>query len=465
MNSADAFPIPTFERIRALMLSSLVCFGRHTITSMLSAAGCQFHDWTADYRLFSKNRFNAEPLFEAVRREVAGQLKHTDPLVVAMDDTLLPKTGTRTPGVSFRRDPLGPKFRPNFVLAQRALQISAALPSKGSICSAQMIPIDFRHAPTPKKPKKDASREELQAYRAEQKAQRISQVGAERLATLRENMDSNPETQDRELWAVVDGSYANRTVLGQLPDRTVLIGRIRGDAKLAYQPQEEGKKPGRPRIHGKPAPTPQELHDDDSTPWRTTSVFTAGKVRKLRYKRLDSLRWRVAGERDLSLIVIAPIGYRGPGGKLHHRKPAFLICTAPHLPTKQILQAYAWRWGIEVNFRDQKSLLGVGEAQVRHERSVEAVPAMSVIAYSLLLLAAHRYSQRSTEHTKLPTPKWQRKEPDGQLSTSNLINLLRADLWAGELEHPSFWHFDDTERPETNTQKLEPQLRSAVLYA
>src|SRR6516162_5625001 len=58
------------------------------------------------------------------------------------------------------------------------------------------------------------------------------------------------------------------------------------------------------------------------------------------------------------------------------------------LSIHSLLQSYLWRWDIEINFRDQKSLLGVGEAQVRHPRSVQNQPAMAVAAYGLLLLAA-----------------------------------------------------------------------------
>jgi len=55
-----------------------------------------------------------------------------------------------------------------------------------------------------------------------------------------------------------------------------------------------------------------------------------------------------------------------------------------------LLQSYLWRWDIEVNFRDQKSLLGIGEAQVRNPHSVQSQPALAVAAYGLLLLSSLR---------------------------------------------------------------------------
>jgi hypothetical protein len=63
---------------------------------------------------------------------------------------------------------------------------------------------------------------------------------------------------------------------------------------------------------------------------------------------------------------------------LLYRQPAFLICSDPQLELTQIVQNYIWRWDIEVNFREEKTLLGVGQAQVRHAASTQAVPALQV---------------------------------------------------------------------------------------
>ena len=106
--------------------------------------------------------------------------------------------------------------------------------------------------------------------------------------------------------------------------------------------------------------------------------FAAGKRHLFKIKTISPLRWRPAGkEHDMRLIVvIAPLGYRlTKHSGLLYRQAAYLICSDPDASIKEILQAYVWRWDIEVNFRDEKTLLGLGQAQVRHERSVENVPA------------------------------------------------------------------------------------------
>ncbi len=77
--------------------------------------------------------------------------------------------------------------------------------------------------------------------------------------------------------------------------------------------------------------------------------------------------WRPAGTHQvLQLIVIAPLAYRlRQGSKLLYRKPAFLLCTDENLDPQVVIETDVWRWDIEVNFREEKTLLGVGQAQVR----------------------------------------------------------------------------------------------------
>ena len=75
------------------------------------------------------------------------------------------------------------------------------------------------------------------------------------------------------------------------------------------------------------------------------------------------------------------MGYRLTiGGRLLYRQPAYLICTDSRMALAEFLQQFLWRWDIEVNFRDEKTLLGVGQAQVRTASSNQNAPALAVAA-------------------------------------------------------------------------------------
>jgi hypothetical protein len=265
---------------------------------------------------------------------------------------------------------------------------------------------------------------------------------------------------------VVDGRFTNGTVFKQLPPRTVLIGRIRKDTKLYYLPRSDDQPPlGRRRLYGKRAPTPEALRQDSSREWELLKVWAAGKEHCFKIKTLAPLLWRPAtANHKLRLIVIAPLAYRPrKGSRLLYRQPAYLICSDTDISVQQALQAYVWRWDIEVNFRDEKSLLGVGQAQVRNEASVEKVPQLLVIAYAILLLAAHRAFATVPLAQIIPPPKWRPQRKSSRHSTQELINQLRGELWGKALGVDNSYDFLNAMNTNTKPQKIEPLLTAAVL--
>ena len=460
----------TWERARRLGLSQLACLGRHTVTGVLCACGRQFVDWSADYRVFSKDQWEPESLFLPVVRGVLERLADDQPFVAALDDTLLRKSGPKIPGVGYRRDPLSPPFHTNLVRGQRFIQLSACLPAVDGSGAARAIPIRFEHSPSVPKPRKSAPDEEWRAYQKARKTRNLSTHAARLFQQMRAELDTRHDAADRLLLATVDGSYTNQTVLRSLPPRTTLVGRIRKDAKL-FHPPDEADQPavGAKRKYGEQAPTPKQLQRDDSIAWEEVSAFGAGKTHTFRVKTLAPVLWRKAGpDQALRLVVIAPVGYRPrKGSKLLYRQPAYLICTDPDLPLAQLIQYYLWRWDIEVNHRDEKQIIGVGQAQVRSERSVERQPALAVASYAMLLLAAEQaFGQRAASEA-LPLPKWQRRIPPHRLSTGKLIQLLRNEVWSyaiDELDANSS-DFVTPAESEAKSQKLRLPLPDALLYA
>ena len=187
----------------------------------------------------------------------------------------------------------------------------------------------------------------------------------------------------------------------------------------------------------------------------------------MKVKICRPLLWRSAGlQHTLPLVVIAPLGYRlRKGSKLLYRKPAFLICTDPQTDIVTLLQGYVRRWDIEVNFREEKTLLGVGQAQVRHADSVEAVPALQVASYAMLLLATLRSFRGPTKPDLLPAPKWAAQTAPRRFSTQRAVNQLRAEVWGRALGLRNFSGFATLSTPTAKPEKFAPDLRSAVLYA
>jgi len=435
------------------------------VTGLLTTSGSQFRDWSSAYRLFSQNRLPVTDIFSVVRRAVLAQLPALAPFRAVMDDTLLRRAGLHTPGVAWRRDPLGPRFQTNFVRGQRFLQISAAMPGKEGVF--RLAPLSFRHAPTPPKPNHKATEAARAQYRRAAKSSRLSLRGAQQMIELRQSLDQDPGGKQRTLLLAFDGGYTNSTVLKQIPLHTVCIGRIRKDARLFLTPEPALMKAcGRRLRYGKAAPTPEHIRTDESQPWQTINFAHSGIQHRLHYKQLSNLMWRAAGVRQLlQLIVIAPLAYRPrKGSKLLYRDPPFLICTDPALDPREIIETYFQRWDIEVNFRDEKTLLGVGQAQVRAKASVESAPALTVAAYGMLLVAG-QLAFGNTKQGLLPQPKWAASSNRPRTSTQQLLHQLRAEVWGRGLGVDSFSGFASHRPTDSKPQKCSFPLASAVCYS
>lgn len=403
-------------------------------------------------------------LFAAARRGVVEQLPEGQPLVAVMDDSLLRKRGRKIAGASWHRDPLGPHFCTNFIWAQRFLQVSAVLPEGPGPSRARAIPIDMIPCPSPRKPRKKAPEEQWELYRKQRRESRISLRGAERIAQLRANLDQDGQGQ-RALLVSVDGTYTNSTMLRNLPARTTLIGRLRKDAKL-YALPDPTKGRGRRRYYGDAVPTPEQYRQDEAIPWQQTKAFLGGQVIDIEYKAIGPLRWRASGQLNLLLVIIRPLAYR-PAQKRHllYRDPIYLVCSDPGMPLTQLVQAYLWRWEVEVGFRDQKTLLGSGEAQVRTAEAVGRVPALIAVAYAFLHLAIARTAKEQDLASRLPRPRWHPLRTEQRITTQQAINLFRAELWGQALGLRNKTDFVNQLALRAKFAKLPNEPTSAILYA
>ncbi len=442
----------TFRRAQEHALALLVSLGRRTISRSICVLGRQWRNWTADYRFFSKSRWRPQALFDALLEGLPEVLSPTQPLVVALDDTSCPKTGTHIRAAKFLRDSHSPKFHTNLCRALRFLQAALLVWPREAAGAARAIPVAFDLAPPvakpkrPRKPRKPATprewaayaracrahRKHLRQYRQQQRKTGLSAQGARLLNALRERCNQVSAWKDKSLWAVVDASFCNRTVFKFLHPRVVLIGRVRKDIRLyapaparAHSPQR-GK--GRKRSYGCLLPTPEQLRRDKARPWQRCSIFAAGKQHRLNYKTLAPVFWRRgAGTRPLRLLVIRPLRYRAHGHTLY-RQAAYLLVNDLTVSVAQALQAYFYRWEIEVDQKEEKDLLGVGQAQVWSDTAVVRQPAFHVATYAALLLAALQTYGLNKVSGLGRLPLWRQRKPPLRLSVAHLITRLRSEI-------------------------------------
>lgn len=406
---------------------------------------------------------NINGLFDGVRQKTINILPDTKRIVAHLDDTVIRKRGRKIPGTSWSRDPLGPAFHTNFIWAQRFIQISLALPQQQEgCCQARAIPIDFHHSPSIKKPKKSATQEQLQEYKRQRSLAKLSQQGSNRIELLRSKLNEDGH-KNSMLCLSVDGSYTNHTVLKKLPPHTTLIGRIRKDAKLYLLPESQSQN-GRKKVYGQRLPTPEQIRQSNNVEYKRVKAWAAGKIHDFKIKVIENVRWRSAGgKHTLQLIIISPLGYRlTNSSKILYRDPAYLICTDNKLQIDVLLQEYLWRWDIEVNFRDEKTLLGCGEAQLRNPQSAQKAPAFSVAMYAFLHLSA-LLANKVRDQSMLPRALWDRPKKQQRISTMEIVNMFRLQAWTKNIKN-DFLGFMKKQHDYRSLRNCVDPLLSASFY-
>ena len=439
------FPQPrSYLRAVRQAVGLLICLGRRTLSRIIWTNGGQHRDWRAEYFLFSRCRWNAAQLFTPIVQRALAWCPGRY-VGVAIDDTRLRKTGQRIQQAFYQRDPLSPKFYVNWMFGLRFLQASLLVPLfRQAKVGTRALPIAFEEVsvvkhPRRKLPKRKASRRrkastaksaeplsplelEWKQYRAAQKIHNLSTRFVDLMRQLRATFDACGAAK-KILLLAVDGSFCNRTVFTTVVRGVELIDRARKDIRLCF-----GAQDGSRRFYGVEKFTPEQVRLDDSRPWKSTTVFYGGKRRKVQYKEVAGILWQGgARKRPLRLLVVRPTRYRKQkSGRWYYRRPAYLLTTVISGTVRQLLQIYFDRWQIEVNHREEKDTLGVGQAQLRNVTAVPKQPAFAVASYSALLLASLQAFGAERGQAYAALPKWRRRA--ARPSALDLITLLRKEM-------------------------------------
>lgn len=464
-----------------LALGLLTTFGRRTISRGICARAAQHLDWSRFYRFFSKEKWFPVILTHQLLTHLSRYLQPDAPLVIGLDDTSVDKTGKKIPASGYFYNSKSPPFARSFKWALRFITFSALITPYGPIAAARGIILKLKLAPTLPKPKKNAPKDEHDQYKKLARIWSITTQALEHIHLLRAQMDAIVSLAKRLLVVVADATYTNETILRNLPDRCVYIGRTRKDLKLFAPAQPKAGAKGRTKKYGDQLPTPEAIRQSDLYPWRKCSVFAAGKWHNLRYKVVTPVLWKSAGYgRPVMLIIIEPLRYRlTKKSRLLYRQPAYLLVSDPSYCPASAIQHYFHRWEIEVNHRDAKDSFGVGDAQIRHPRSVSRQFGFGALIYSLLTCASWDSYGYGRTNNYAPRAKW-RNDHRSRPSALDLITQLRQELWlqesGGQLSelsppsnlapnHPKYIESAEVWLAQTVPKSLPLTAWSAILHA
>jgi hypothetical protein len=439
----ESFPQSrTYVRAVRQALATLICLGRRTLTRIIWTNGGQHRDWRAEYFLYSRSKWDPAQLFTPILQHALSWCPGRY-IGVAIDDTRLRKTGPCIQQAFYQRDPLSPKFYTNLMFGLRFLQASLLVPLfRRSKVGTRALPIAFEEVSVVKRPRKKLPKSkpapskskgkrtdplsplelEWKQYRAAQKLHNLSTRFVDLMHRLRATFDACGAA-GKILLLAVDGSFCNRTTFAAVIPGVELIARARKDIKLCFR-AETGSR----RFYGQQKFTPEQVRLDDDRPWKITNLFYGGKRRKVEYKEVSGIYWQGgARRRALRLLVVRPTRYQKRlSSRYYYRQPSYLLTTVVSGTVRQLLQIYFDRWQIEVNHREEKDTIGVGQAQLWNVTSVPKQPAFAVASYSALLLASLQAFGAERGNAYATLPKWRRRA--ARPSALDLLTLLRKEM-------------------------------------
>jgi hypothetical protein len=372
-----------FMRVGGLLMGELFTFARHTVTQGLLSLGLTDADWTAWYRLFSRQRFDEAQVAGYLFRETLVHVAPDQPYTIGVDGVQVPRSSMKMPGTGWLRAPRTAPFMRGIHRAQRFVHGAWLVPIQAGYSRA----ISLRWLPAfPAK-----------AVPAESPACREWEAGLQVVTWVRQQLDKAGR-RNQLLLTLGDGAYDAVEFWKGLPARTVAAVRTARNRCLRQLPEAHAGR-GRRRKYGAHAPAPAAWLAQ-RTGWHTCRVDVRGRHLKLTY-RVEGpyLRERLP-DRPLFLLVMRgnvwTVGKRHPRRK--HRDPAFYLVSAIRqddtwclpLPMEQII-AWLWqRWELEVAHRELKTGLGLGEKQCWNRRSAVTSVQWTAWVYGLLVLAGLR---------------------------------------------------------------------------
>ena len=403
-----------FNRVLALVMAELFAFGRKTITQLLLTLGMVEEDWSAWYRIFSKERFVEKEASGVILKEVLKEVSASSDFVVGSDGFHVPRSSKTMPGSGWMKGLNTASFRPGIQRGQRFVETSWLTPIKNGYSRA--VPLRCLSAFTQKAVECEGSppRKEVAA-------------ALESLQWIREEMDKLGREEQR-IVTLNDGRYDTLEFWPGLPTNTVAIVRTARNRCLYNLPKADAHGN---RKYGDKAPAPHEWLRKRKG-FSKTPIVIRGRERTMRY-RVEGPFVR-DGLPDIPLMLIVIGGGKRPKGSRRKRyQPCFFLVSAVEqdgewvLPLPiQTLLAWLWqRWELEIAHRQLKSGLGLGEKQCWNDQATVASVQWSVWIYALMILSGIRAWGDQPQ----PTPPGLWRTAPNRWSFNTLCRGFRSEMW------------------------------------
>jgi hypothetical protein len=407
---APCFTQPTFRTFRALVAGQASQTGLRTVTGMLVGArlsGVWHH--SRAHRFFSHARWAPDQLGLGLLDVIVERLLDSgEPLVLAVDDTLLHRLGRKVHATYWHHDATANSDQATVAWGNNwvVIGVNVTLPFMArTVC----LPVLFRLWQPRRK----------HIARGKSDPQRPGKV-----ELAREMVDLiAARYPDRIVHVVGDSGYASGAWRGVDAHVTVTV-RPRKDAALyELEPPKTGKR-GRPALKGARLGTLSQIALDPGTVWQPVTALRYGKHETIDVHVLDCLWHGALGYTPVHVILIRdstkPAGYQ-----------LALLTTDLDATAGEVIERYGDRWPIEVCFEEAKHQAGVGDARNRTQLAVERTVPFQFLTMSITILwyALHGHHPADVQEHRDTAPWYQTKTNP---SFADMLAKLRRTIIAAQ---------------------------------
>lgn len=232
----------------------------------------------------------------------------------------------------------------------------------------------------------------------------------------------------RIIQVTVDGDYATKAFLENLPPNVHIIGRFPIDSKLYHllDPHSYSGH-GRPRSKGKCIGAPRDIMHSKGG-WMPHPDEAGAQI-----KVVTGIWHSVLPKQQIQVVVLRRLNTNNPKKKVLE---AFYT-TYLQLTPRKILEEYRRRWDIEIDFRDANAYYGLAKDQCRKYRRIVAINNFRMLmAASRTLFCIKCLQEPDTLNLTRFRPWYRQKK---QLSQLDIDTISREIMQAqGIFQTPCF---------------------------
>jgi hypothetical protein len=435
------FSKPGYKNFVALAVGWILCQGRHSISRVIQAGSdlTQNKHHSTFYRFLSRGRWEADHLGERVFHLVERFLPFE--ITAIVDDTLCHKGGPHIFGACMHYDAANSTYgrgtnegaKKFFAFGHNWVVLAVWVPLPWIHKRGLALPILFRLYRSKKRS-------------PERQYRKRTELARELVRILLGWLPAR-----RPLHIVGDGEYACETLVRDLPEGIFFTGPIVMDAAVFARPRMHKKQNGRgrPRKKGKRLLSPRRLAASRRIPWEEVTLTIYGREITILTKTQMCMWYGAAGTRWGRMVIT-----RDPTGRIKDR--AF-FSTKPDSSVGDVLVQFAYRWEIEVMFRNVKQVVGLQDPQngwwraksgrakkkpgpnprgLRGKKAIVHTLALALTAYDLIVIwyFSHGEGKADVARVRAEAPWYLHKVNP---SFNDMLAAIRRELWSARFSaHP-----------------------------